>query len=170
MSNSGTLSNEKLINRVLIWKAAASNPDLTCGQLASLLNKPEWSVRRVLKLRDATPKEMLQALETEAVSAWRQALPIAGAKGDHRPAKDLLLHTRAIQPVADAGHAGITIQIGALVLPGVSRAERDCIDVIANDSSDLVADVAAACVEGPPGGSPGLTVEPGTRDPAPAKD
>lgn len=163
------LSNDKLISRVLIWKCAKENPDLTVQQLATLLNRPEQSVRRVLKLRDATPKEMLQALENEAVSAWRQALPIAGAKGDHRPAKDLLLHTRAIQPVADAGHAGITIQIGQLLLPGVSRAERDCIDVIANDSEDSIVSVAAAYEACPPGVPDAATVAPGAPGAGPAK-
>lgn len=164
------LSNDKLYDRVLIWRTAKERPELTVLQLSELLNKPEWTVRRVLKLREITPKDMLQALETEAVTAWRQALPIAGAKGDHRPAKDLLLHTRAIQPVADAGHAGITIQIGALVLPGVSRAERDSLEEKPNDFIDTTCNVAAAYEEGPTGAAAQLTVAPGTQPAGPAKD
>lgn len=164
------LSNDKLYDRVLIWRTAKERPELTVMQLSELLNKPEWTIRRVLKLREITPKEMLQALENEAVSAWRQALPIAGAKGDHRPAKDLLLHTRAIQPVADAGVAGITIQIGVLSLPGVSRAERDCIDVIPNELSDSVASVAAAYEDTDTGVPDAPTVAPGAPPAGPAKD
>lgn len=164
------LSNDKLYDRVLIWRTAKERPELTVLQLSELLNKPEWTVRRVLKLREITPKDMLQALETEAVSAWRQALPIAGAKGDHRPAKDLLLHTRAIQPVADAGHAGITIQIGALVLPGVSRAERDSLEEKPNDFIDTTCNVAAAYEAADTGVPAALTVEAGAPPAGPAKD
>jgi len=114
------LTDAKLFRRVLIWKTARLRPELSIPALADLLDIPDRTVRRALKLRDHTPKELLEALETEAVRAWRDAIPIAGKKGDHRPAKDLLLHTKAIQPVADAGHAGITVLIGQVLMPGVS--------------------------------------------------
>jgi hypothetical protein len=50
---------------------------------------------------------------TKAADCWVSAVGIAGAKGDHRPAKDLLLHTDTIRPVAE-GNTGpqIVVQIG----------------------------------------------------------
>ncbi len=164
------LSNDKLIDRVLIWRSAKANPGLSIPELSVLLGKPEWTVRRVMKLQEITPKELLQSLETEAVTAWREALPIAGKKGDHRPAKDLLLHTRAIQPVADQQHAGTVIMIGQLLMPGVSRAERDSIDQNVNDLQVIDVGVAAALPASAAGGSPEPTVEEGTRRPGPATE
>lgn len=140
---------DKLLERVLIWKAKQANPELNVPQLSALTNQPEWTVRRVLKERETTPKELLQALEYTAVKAWQQAIPVAGSKGDHRPAKDLLLHTKAIQPVADAGHAGITVLIGSVVLPGASPQPSHGIEVIANDSEVIDASVTIASPDTP---------------------
>lgn len=95
-----------------------------------------------MKLRDASPKELLEALEIDAVRAWRDAIPIAGKKGDHRPAKDLLLHTKAITPVADQSHQGLTVTIGQLVIPGLSRVARDYLEQKPNEIAAIDADVA----------------------------
>ena len=148
MANIGPqeLTDQKLFRRVLIWKTARLRPELSVPALADLLGIPDRTVRRALKLRDHTPKELLEALETEAVRAWRDAIPIAGKKGDHRPAKDLLLHTRAIQPVADAGHAGITVLIGQVLMPGVSPETGDSIRVIAKDFIDTTGCVTDVCL------------------------
>jgi hypothetical protein len=50
---------------------------------------------------------------TKAADSWVSAVGIAGAKGDDRPAKDLLLHTDTIRPVAEGnGGPKIIAQIG----------------------------------------------------------
>lgn len=90
-----------------------------------MLRKPETSVRRAIKLLEFAPKELLQAFESEAVSAWHDAIPIAAKKGDHRPAKDLLLHTRAIEPVDAAARTALTLVITGIGMPGLSHAEGD---------------------------------------------
>ncbi len=53
----------------------------------------------------------LASAADEAADAWVDAVGIASAKGDHRPAKDLLLHSRVIEPLAYEG-GGVTVQIG----------------------------------------------------------
>lgn len=162
---------DRLLDRVLIVKAAKANPELSYTALGELLGKPEWTVRRTLKLQEHTPKELLQSLEYDAVKAWKTALPIAGAKGDHRPAKDLLLHTKAIQPVADAGHAGITVLIGSVVLPGaVLPQSGNGIEVMANDSEVIDASVTDALPAASAEENAGLTVAPGAPDPVRAKE
>lgn len=113
------------MDRVVIWRAAKANPELSGRMLAELLGKPETTVRRALKLAQYQPKELLQAIESEAVNAWKDAIPIAARKGDHRPAKDLLLHTRAIEPVDSAARTALTLVIAGVSMPGLSHGEGD---------------------------------------------
>jgi hypothetical protein len=117
---SAVVNAEKLIDRVLIWRNRKAHPDLSIPALAQLVRKPEHVVRRAVKLLEVPPKEILQAFEHEAVQAWTEAVPIAGAKGDHRPAKDLLLHTRAIDPVQLVGQQQIAIIFAGSLVPGLS--------------------------------------------------
>jgi len=50
----------------------------------------------------------------DRVEDWEKASAAAATKGDHRPAKDWLLHAKAIEPVADGnqGRTNIAIIIG----------------------------------------------------------
>lgn len=114
-----TATADRMLDRVVIWRACKAHPGMSGRQLAQLLHKPETTVRRALKLQQATPKEMLQAFESEAVDAWQAAIPVAARKGDHRPAKDLLLHVRAIEPVDSAARTSIALVIAGIDLPGL---------------------------------------------------
>jgi hypothetical protein len=108
-----------MFDRVIIWKAKRVNPDLSAKAIAQLVRKPTSTVRHALKLLEVAPKDMLQAFEHEAVTAWQEAIPLASAKGDHRPAKDLLLHTRAIDPVQLQGQQQIAIIFAGSLVPGL---------------------------------------------------
>jgi hypothetical protein len=46
-------------------------------------------------------RETLTRVITKAADSWVSAVGIAAARGDHRAAKDLLLHTDTIRPVAE---------------------------------------------------------------------
>ncbi|MBM3809431.1 MAG: hypothetical protein FJW22_14700 [Acidimicrobiia bacterium] len=53
-----------------------------------------------------------------AARAWGVAIDVAADKGGSRPAKDLLLHTGAIEPIDDAGGAmRVAIFINTLERP-----------------------------------------------------
>ena len=54
----------------------------------------------------------LKAGVVPAAEAWRDSIDVAARRGDHRPARDLLLHTKVIEPVHNSADSGITIQIG----------------------------------------------------------
>lgn len=126
---------------------------------------PEHVVRHAVKLLEVAPKEILQAFEHNAVGAWVAAVPLAAAKGDHRPAKDLLLHTRAIDPVQLQGQTQIAIIFAGAEVPGltVSPYGGDCINVSPSKVDDRTPDVRAVCANsgsaesedrrGPGGGS-----------------
>jgi hypothetical protein len=72
-------------------------------------------------------KQKLRAAVDVAAQGWVDAIPVAAQKGDHRPAKDLLLTEKVVEPVvADRSGGGIVVQIGisaADVRLGVYRLE-----------------------------------------------
>ena len=140
---SATPNAEKIIDRVLIWRCRKANPELSIPALAQLVRKPIPTVRRAVKLLEVPPKEILESYEHDAVNAWVAAVPIASAKGDHRPAKDLLLHSRAIDPVQLQGQTQIAIIFTTSTVPGLipSPARSD-----ANKLIPSILDVPSATV------------------------
>jgi len=65
-------------------------------------------------------KAILHRHRIVAANAWEAVVGTAAEKGDHRPTKDLLLHTRTIDPVADlARGGGVTIVLGDCMIPGL---------------------------------------------------
>jgi hypothetical protein len=140
---------DKLVDRVLIWRARKSYPDLSIPALAQLIRKPISTVRHAVKLLEVPPREVLQAYEHQAVSAWQAAIPIASQKGDHRPAKDLLLHTRAIDPVQLQGQTQIAIIFAGAEIPGLERSpsQGDCIDVNVKQIEQTDGNVLPVCSE-----------------------
>lgn len=55
--------------------------------------------------------KLLSTKALAAVEDWATASKKAADKGDHRAAKDLLLHTKAIEPVEDSSRQGMNIAI-----------------------------------------------------------
>jgi hypothetical protein len=160
---SAAVSVDSVVRRVLVWKTKKANPTLSAPEIARLVHQPVTSVRRHLKYLEVAPKELLEAYGHDAVRAWLAAVPIAAMKGDHRPAKDLLLHARAIEPVQLQGQTSIAIIFaGAPSVPGLqSSSDNDGPRVIANDSCVIdasVTDTSQSAIGG--AGTP-------ARDPAP---
>lgn len=54
---------------------------------------------------------LLTAKGLDFAENWIKAASVASEKGDHRPAKDALLHAKAIDPVADGSQGGTRIAI-----------------------------------------------------------
>ncbi|MFN0314736.1 MAG: hypothetical protein ACKVQA_06850 [Burkholderiales bacterium] len=70
--------------------------------------------RRLQLVEDDTERGVVKLLNAKALDLtenWIDAARIAAEKGDHRPAKDALLHARAIEPIADSGAGGTRIAI-----------------------------------------------------------
>lgn len=116
---------------------------------------PENTVRRAVKLLEISPKDVLQAFEHNAVRAWVSAVPIAASKGDHRPAKDLLLHTRAIEPVQLQGQTQIAILFSGAAIPGLSvtPSEGDKSLALPNEIKVIDSSVSPVCETDDPAGT-----------------
>jgi hypothetical protein len=67
----------------------------------------------------ATAISRLKAHAVPAAAAWCEAVEIAKEKGDHRPAKELLLHAKVIEPVGGGPMLPIQVTINGIVLAGM---------------------------------------------------
>jgi hypothetical protein len=62
----------------------------------------------------------LKAHVLPAADAWCDAVDTAAQRGDHKPARELLLHTGVIAPVSGIDATGITVMIGSMNLHGLN--------------------------------------------------
>lgn len=105
-----------LMDQVLVFKL--SDKGLSNIDITRRTGIDERVVSRILKTRDITALDILKTGERKAAGAWLHSITPAAAKGDHRAARDLLLHTKAIEPIKTEPTTGITIQLGIAILPG----------------------------------------------------
>ena len=67
-------------------------------------------------------KAILRRHRIAAANSWASAVATAAVKGDHQPAKDLLLHTRTIEPVAELGRGqNVVLVFGDVKVPGLDN-------------------------------------------------
>lgn len=62
----------------------------------------------------ASVKRILESNVEKAAQAWGRAIPIAAKKGDHRPARELLIATGDVTPLDSTG-SGVTVVVN---MPG----------------------------------------------------
>jgi hypothetical protein len=94
----------------------ARRTDRDRGTVANVLQSGESQALRQQLETDAREEvlRLLKASGPQAAREWAHAVTQAANKGDHRAARDLLLHAGLIDPVPDDGNQGtrILIQIG----------------------------------------------------------
>lgn len=66
--------------------------------------------------RDAALR-VLRGTSEQAARAWRKAIDTAADKGDHRPARDILLHNGVIQPLNGPTNIGVQVVVGTAQQP-----------------------------------------------------
>jgi hypothetical protein len=83
--------------------------------IAACLQGPAYEAlgRQFEQARNDLAVQRLKAQVVPAATAWCDAVAVAAEKGDYQPARDLLLHTKVIEPVQKHDGEGITIHIGA---------------------------------------------------------
>ena len=97
---------------------------------------------------------------------------LPATKGDHRPAKDLLLHTKVIEPLSDSSVGGMSCWVGVAVSVDGTRLYRDTRTGRVAPQNQLGGGIVIGttdCPAGPdpfdgvPGDSQGLPAAGGTR-------
>jgi hypothetical protein len=93
----------------------ARRVDRDRGTVSEVLRSPESvALRQQLETDEREQvQKLLKASGPQIAREWIFAATQAAARGDHKPSKDLLLHSGLVDPVAtDAGGARIAIVIG----------------------------------------------------------
>lgn len=90
---------------------------LTVGAAGARLGLSRGTAFRRLRLVEEDENGVVKLLTAKAIDFaedWIKASQKAAEKGDHRPAKDALLHAKLIEPVEDSsqGRTNIAIVIG----------------------------------------------------------
>jgi hypothetical protein len=103
-------------------KAIAAKFGVNRDTVGDCLKGPEFE--RLQKqfeqeLRDAAMRR-LKGHVLPAADAWCDAVDTAAQRGDHKPARELLLHTGVIAPVSGIDATGITVMIGSMNLYGLN--------------------------------------------------
>jgi hypothetical protein len=86
---------------------------LTCRDIAKTLGLSHQRVSDITKAvqdyKDAA-RDILESHAKKAATAWTSAIPKAAKKGDHRPARDLLIATGVISPT-ESTSSGVTVVV-----------------------------------------------------------
>ncbi len=69
-------------------------------------------------------RRVLKAHVVKAAKAWPRAIEKAADKGDHKPAKDLLMHTGVIEPLGEDGARGALLLVGVNIYQDVRTGQQ----------------------------------------------
>ena len=69
-------------------------------------------------------RRILKANVVRAAKAWPRAIDTAAEKGNHKPAKDLLMHTGVIEPLGEAGAQGAVVLVGVNIYQDMATGQR----------------------------------------------
>jgi len=130
-----------LHEHALIVRCHLNNPKLSQNKIAQLLHVDPRTVSKALRYEGVKAVDLLQVAEKHAAQQWIRSIKPAARKGDHKPAKDLLLHTRAIEPVETDRGTTVQIIFGGAVIPGISiesPAQRDSVQQLPTDTANSV--------------------------------
>lgn len=75
--------------------------------------------KRMQAIDAVTTAKLMQANTLDALEAWRTAMRMGALDGKHAPAKDWLLHSKALDPVAESASPSLKVAI-VLGMPGQS--------------------------------------------------
>jgi hypothetical protein len=94
------------LERYQILELHRRNPEMPYGEIARLLDRAPDRVRLICLAADKTVIDLMAADAELRLEEWAQAARIASARGDHRPAKEWLMHSGALDQLPDVSKAG----------------------------------------------------------------
>ena len=112
-----------LTDRYKILELHQRNPTLSYRQLARACGVSTETAHRTVLAAGRAATDLMAGYAEPMLRRWIVAAMQAAIRGDHRPARDWLLHAGCIDPLPDAGKgSGPAIVIVNSPLPGLSGA------------------------------------------------
>ena len=84
-----------------------------------------------------TVKRQLTSNVDKAANAWIKALDRAAQKGDHKPAKDLLMHAGVIDPRGETSRQQFVVVVGMPGHPAMEPPSQEAIDAVKAEQEAL---------------------------------
>jgi len=108
------------LERYEILQLHRKNPEMPYSEIARLTGRGKDQVRELCIAADATLIDLMASEAALRLDDWRQASDVASSRGDHRPAKEWLMHSGALEQLPDAGRSsGPAVVIINNPLPGM---------------------------------------------------
>lgn len=118
LTQSESLTKDKQTHHVTalqaqtIFEAVEEGETLrSAAQKAGVSRQTAWRLMRSYEANVDAARKFMAAKALDRIEDWESASQKAAEKGDHRPAKDWLLHAGAIEPVNDGSQGGTRIAI-----------------------------------------------------------
>ena len=108
-----------LVDRHRLLTLHKQHPEWTTRQLGEAAGTSHESARRAILVADTATHELMATLTEPVLREWRKAIAVASTRGDHRPAKEWLLHSGTLEQLPDARGSGPSITIVNAPLPGM---------------------------------------------------
>jgi hypothetical protein len=113
----------------VILELRKQNPTWSFTQLAAATGVAVETARLTCIAAEKTAADLMAAFALPALKHWAAAMKIAGARGDHRPSRDWLLHAGAIDPMPETQRGGgASIVIVNTSMPGMPAGQTITID------------------------------------------
>ena len=107
-------------DRVRLLELHREHPAWSCRQLALAANVHHETARLAILAVAQRTSDLMAACALARLTDWRRASRAAARRGDHRPARDWLLHANVIDPLPDPSRgSGAPIVIVNHPLPGM---------------------------------------------------
>ena len=108
------------LERYEILQLHRKNPDMPYSEIAALTGFKKDRVRELCLAADKTAVDLMASEAEIRLDDWRTASGVAAKRGDHRPAKEWLLHSGALDQLPDTGKGtGPAVVIINAPLPGM---------------------------------------------------
>ena len=135
-------------DRYRLLETHRKNPDWSYSRLAEECGTSVETARVSCIAAGRDAAELMSAFAAPMLKLWQLAARNAAKRGDHRPAKEWLLHAGTIDPLPDAGRGtGTTINIVNAPLPGTAT------DVTVETRQNLAAPTASHVISIEPASS-----------------
>ena len=109
-----------LADRYAILELHRSNPEMPYTEIGRLLKVDRQVVRLTVLAANRTALDLMASYTEPMLKDWIGASTQASARGDHRPAKEWLLHAGILDPLPDAGRgSGPAVVIINAPMPGM---------------------------------------------------
>ena len=118
-----------LLDRYQLLKLHQLHPEWSMAQLGEAVGCNRETARLVCLASTREAQDLMAAAGSERLADWEQASRLASARGDHRPAKDWLMHAGTIDPLPESGRgSGPAVVILNAPLPGMPGSALKILD------------------------------------------